>query len=403
MTNNIHVSSLKKKLQVNVSSDMSNYYSKLAKDWAVSNDIVNNEDYSSKYYANKTKITADDALYSINSEKENVLNEFINTKLDVITNIQEEGNKQISLATSQAQIATNKANEAVNTLNSRADSSLSNLTNEGEKHFLNKSHVTNCILEAPNGVATYEGLTVTVKAGLKVLIPNGFNSDGSLNNIEYTLPEDVSYTFTAFERPSSMLIIKNDGTLTYANPYFSQVNPPLTNYGYCFNLNDNYIYVNDDKKTIIQGAVIGSFGTSTDGISWLSPHLSLELIKRTDISQLWATEAATTNRTAYMYKPVVITQNYINGTSWYRIYSDCWCEQGGYSAKSEVTINLLKAYKNNKYSILTTKRCADGGGSNSRFINVSIITTSKFYASGAYNNTIGTDAPFYWQTKGYIA
>ena len=65
MTNNIHVSSLKKKLQVNVSSDMSNYYSKLAKDWAVSNDIVNNEDYSSKYYANKTKITADDALYSI--------------------------------------------------------------------------------------------------------------------------------------------------------------------------------------------------------------------------------------------------------------------------------------------------------------------------------------------------
>lgn len=128
MTNNIHVTSLKNTMQVNVSSDMSNYYSKIAKDWAVSNDIVNNEDYSSKYYANKTKITADDALYSIEIEKENVLNEFNNTKLEVITNIQEEGNKQISLAATQAQIATDKANEAVLTLENKANTDFSNVS-----------------------------------------------------------------------------------------------------------------------------------------------------------------------------------------------------------------------------------------------------------------------------------
>lgn len=128
MTNNIHVTSLKNTMQVNVSSDMSNYYSKIAKDWAVSNDIVNNEDYSSKYYANKTKITADDALYSIEIEKENVLNEFNNTKSEVITNIQEEGNKQISLAATQAQIATDKANEAVLTLENKANTDFSNVS-----------------------------------------------------------------------------------------------------------------------------------------------------------------------------------------------------------------------------------------------------------------------------------
>lgn len=128
MTNNIHVTSLKNTMQVNVSSDMSNYYSKIAKDWAVSNDIVNNEDYSSKYYANKTKITADDALYSIEIEKENVINEFNNTKLEVITNIQEEGNKQISLAATQAQIATDKANEAVLTLENKANTDFSNVS-----------------------------------------------------------------------------------------------------------------------------------------------------------------------------------------------------------------------------------------------------------------------------------
>jgi hypothetical protein len=75
-----------------------------------------------------------------------------------------------------------------------ANKSLSNLNSDGEKHFLNKSQITNCILEAPNGIATYSGNVVTVKEGLKVLIPNGRNTDGTLNNIQFTLPEDVTLT-----------------------------------------------------------------------------------------------------------------------------------------------------------------------------------------------------------------
>ena len=61
---------------------------------------------------------------------------------------------------------------------SLTDTNLSNLTPAGEKHFLNKTQLANCILEAPNGVATYSGTTITVKQGLKVLIPNGRNADG---------------------------------------------------------------------------------------------------------------------------------------------------------------------------------------------------------------------------------
>lgn len=59
---------------------------------------------------------------------------------------------------------------------------------------LNKQQITNCILEAPNGVATYSGNVITVKAGLKVLIPNGRNADGTLNNIEHTVPADITHT-----------------------------------------------------------------------------------------------------------------------------------------------------------------------------------------------------------------
>lgn len=54
--------------------------------------------------------------------------------------------------------------------------------------------LTNCILEAPNGVATYTSTSITVKQGLKVLFANGRNADGTLKNIEYTLPEDYTLT-----------------------------------------------------------------------------------------------------------------------------------------------------------------------------------------------------------------
>lgn len=42
-----------------------------------------------------------------------------------------------------------------------ANTDLSNLTDEGEKHFLNKTQITNCILEAPNGVVEWSGITPT--------------------------------------------------------------------------------------------------------------------------------------------------------------------------------------------------------------------------------------------------
>lgn len=90
-----------------------------------------------------------------------------------------------------------------------ANVSLSNLNEVGEKHFLNKTQITNCILEAPNGVATYSGHTVTVKQGLKVLMPNGRNTDGTLNNIEYTVPSDSAISVSTTTTSNSFLIVNN--------------------------------------------------------------------------------------------------------------------------------------------------------------------------------------------------
>lgn len=107
-----------------------------------------------------------------------------------------------------------------------ANKSLSNLNATGENHFINKRQVTNCILEAPSTVIwTVSGSTLTIKAGVKVLIPNGRNADASLNNIEYTVENDISYTYGVSPNPSGPIIndyifLKGDGTIERLNGNF---------------------------------------------------------------------------------------------------------------------------------------------------------------------------------------
>ena len=77
--------------------------------------------------------------------------------------------------------------------------------------FLNQNQTSNCILEMPSTSPSYSGLTVTIPAGLKVLIPNGRNVDGTLNNIEYTTTSNSTYTISGagnwliFMQPNGVL------------------------------------------------------------------------------------------------------------------------------------------------------------------------------------------------------
>lgn len=55
-----------------------------------------------------------------------------------------------------------------------ANSDLSNLTTTGEKHFLNKSQITNCLLEVPQRIKyTLVDGVLTIKAGSVVIVPYG--------------------------------------------------------------------------------------------------------------------------------------------------------------------------------------------------------------------------------------
>lgn len=89
-------------------------------------------------------------------------------------------------------------------------------------------------------------------------------------------------------------------------------------------------------------------------------------------------------------KPYV-TATYVNGTSWWRLWSDKWCEQGGYSTTSSIT--LLKTYKDTDYNVLMQGRGSSVGTTSNAQL-VTGITTSSFTYSG-------WDA-VYWRTCGYI-
>lgn len=108
------------------------------------------------------------------------------------------------------------------------------------------------------------------------------------------------------------------------------------------------------------------------------------------------TTRPTTTSSASANKVAVVVQNYVNGTSWYRVWSDGWCEQGGkvYSpGESGGTVNLLKTYINTNYSILATVN--DWSSNYSIGIKDKTVSSFKVY-------TYSEAKTYYWRTEGYI-
>lgn len=106
-----------------------------------------------------------------------------------------------------------------------------------------------------------------------------------------------------------------------------------------------------------------------------------------------------------------VIETYKNGSSWYRIWSDGWCEQGGMLEVSalESTINLLRGFSNTNYNIQTTVRCADNYTTAAEataqpysISNYSFkVKTSTIVNQGSGYSTNLTHV--YWQAFGYLA
>ena len=83
---------------------------------------------------------------------------------------------------------------------------------------------------------------------------------------------------------------------------------------------------------------------------------------------------ATTTSTAAVNKVAVVVQNYKNGESWYRVWSDGWIEQGG-NANVNTEITLVKPFTKSNYTVIATR--LSSGSNNYTSNTVQRITESK--------------------------
>lgn len=162
-----------------------------------------------------------------------------------------------------------------------------------KKDLSDTNYLTNCILEAPNGVAEYSVDTITAKKGLRVLIPDGRNEDGSLKSIDFTLEEDSVITIS--NTLNTFLTINMNGVLAFTSStktslIVSETIPDYQQTMFWYQPSTNYFkYSSDTGKswTIKQIAIIGEFSSTVSNITSLKTYQTLELIKDTDKDKIF--------------------------------------------------------------------------------------------------------------------
>lgn len=102
-----------------------------------------------------------------------------------------------------------------------------------------------------------------------------------------------------------------------------------------------------------------------------------------------------------------VVETYVNGTSWYRVYSDGWVEQGGeyttaIATNGNVQITLLKPFTDTNYNVQVTGRFesrTDGSSAIAMGAYAESATLFSIVNDGAVSNNKGA----FWQACGYGA
>lgn len=220
-----------------------------------------------------------------------------------------------------------------------------------DKKLKASGFITNCIIEAPNGVLSYSGSNVTAYSGLKVLIPDGKNDDGSFKNLEYTIENNVIKDFSN-TTINGALYIDNSGVL-YA--YASEAEGATVDSsfsGVFYNTSTNFIHpvasgVVDETKKLCR---IGEIKITSGTVNYFLSYQPLKLYPYN-----LCNSTPSTISSASKYKPMVVVENYFNTHSGYLIFSDGLKVQWGLSSYLAINIEedvyFLKPFKYTCYRV----------------------------------------------------
>lgn len=224
------------------------------------------------------------------------------------------------------------------------------------------------------------GNTIFCDKGVKALIPNGRNEDGTLKNIEITTASVL--TDTRNIKSSTFKLVLNASSFS---------NWQVADYDFERNYNVNATNGN------IGRAVVGSCETDANGaIINFEPNQTFRAVGWDDFK-----ESINTLSKAY------IIETYVNGSSGYNVYSNGYCEQWGVAtllnidAINEVT--LLKPYKDAYYLVMANGHSSVATNTSGVDVYHSApITNSVFnitwdYTSKSQLNTAN------WIARGYLA
>ena len=287
-----------------------------------------------------------------------------------------------------------------------ANTDLSNLTDEGEKHFLNKTQITNCMLEAPNGIATYSGTTVTVQEGTNYLFPNGRNSNNTLQNTTFTAASNITGTMSGSTADTFVVFVTSESSLIFANNinYFITSTEPTA-------LNDTKsqgVWYNPVLNTLSQCAATASTPSWSTFEGAICATLTYDGSTITAFNPIYPIELSNKLNTDHSNdtKPY-ITETYVNGTEGYILFSNNFSIQWGrvYAQNESLTdyvVNLLLEMADTNYSCSLSLFSLSTGYTdlvNSMYFQAWNLTTTSFTTKRYINNEINS----MWVVLGYVA
>jgi len=91
-----------------------------------------------------------------------------------------------------------------------------------------------------------------------------------------------------------------------------------------------------------------------------------------------------------------LIEKYQNGDSWYRIYSNGWCEQGGIATTNNVKFNFLIEFKDTDYNIQASSVTSATPPSSDCYLIFNLKDKD-----GA--KLIGRPFPASWRACGYVS
>lgn len=149
-------------------------------------------------------------------------------------------------------------------------------------------------------------------------------------------------------------------------------------------------------------ADLSNITTSLDGYYYIVVATSSKTNIQVDIDEI-ATDLngkADTDLSNVPTSKGILSESYVNGTSWYRVYSDGWCVQGGYNAgtSNPSSVVFLKPFIDANYSLVgQSLNIGDY-----YFVLRSNKTSTGFTASVRGSNSTTTGA-YSWEACGYIS